>query len=102
MTMVEPWVYAIDLGDEIEEFDGGEDREIDPRICNAARDPDTHVVPSPNKKRTTKQSRVGHAAVTCYQCNNCIRAFHAFYLGNSSSDGTYSTLSMHSGILTSS
>jgi hypothetical protein len=30
MTMVEPWVYVVDLDGGDEEFNGGENHEIDP------------------------------------------------------------------------
>jgi hypothetical protein len=65
MTMVEPWVYDLDLGDGNDKFDGGEDYEIDPRVGDAFRDPDEPVAPTGNNKRSTKQSRAGSASVAC-------------------------------------
>jgi len=78
--MVEPWVYDLDLGDGDDEFDGGEDGEINPRVSDAFRDPDEPVAPTNNKKRSTKQSRVGFASVACRQSNICIRQFYSAYL----------------------
>ena len=89
MTMVEGWLYSIDLGDGNEEFDGGEDRDISPQVTDAVNDPDKAVTPSSNPKRTTKQTRVGRAAVSCYQCNICIRKFHAVYLNDESPNGKH-------------
>ena len=40
MTMVESWLYDIDLGDGNEEFDGGEDRDINPQVTDTVNDPD--------------------------------------------------------------
>ena len=34
LTMVEPWVYDLDLGDGDEEFDGGQDCKIDPQVTD--------------------------------------------------------------------
>src|ERR1700683_3922028 len=87
MTMVEPWIYTVDLDGKDEEFNGGEDHEIDPRVADVTHDLDAPVAPLANKKRTTKQDRVSRAAVTCYQCNNCIWHFHAVYLHDESLDG---------------
>ena len=89
MTMVEGWLYSIDLGDGNEEFDGGEDRDIGPQVTDAVNDPDKAVTPSSNPKRTTKQTRVGRAAVSCYQCNICIRKFHAVYLNDELPNGKH-------------
>ena len=35
MTMVEPWVYDLDLGNGDDKFDGSEDGKIDPRVGDA-------------------------------------------------------------------
>jgi hypothetical protein len=35
VLLVEPWVYTLDTGNGDEEFDGGEDRDINPRIKDA-------------------------------------------------------------------
>lgn len=83
--MVEPWVYDIDLGDD-EEFDDGRDHEVDSDIRSEFKDPDQPVHPS-GTKRTTKQSRVGRASVSCYQSNICRRKYDAAYQNDTSSEG---------------
>jgi hypothetical protein len=87
VTMVEDWVYNIDRGDGDEEFDGGKDREVDGQVVEGSRDPDRFVPVSVNKKRTTKQTRVGHASIACYQCNICHRYYDPVYLGDKSPNG---------------
>ena len=39
LILVEPWVYTLDTGNNDEEFDGGEDQEINPQIRDAFQDP---------------------------------------------------------------
>jgi hypothetical protein len=89
LVLVEPWVYALDTGDNDEEFDGGEDRAINSRIRDAFRDPDEPVAPPLNNARSTKQNRVGWASVSCYQCDICIRDHYAQYLNDTSPNGMY-------------
>jgi hypothetical protein len=101
MTMVEPWVYDIDLGDVNDEFDGGEDSEIDPRVSGAFQDPDKPVNPANNKKRSTKQSRVGFASVACRQSNICIRKYYSVYLNDTLPDGIIHTVKLYVDLLTS-
>jgi len=101
MTMVEPWVYNIDLGDGNDEFDGGEDSEIDPRVSGAFRDPDEPVNPANNKKRSTKQSRVGFASVACRQSNICIRKYYSVYLNDTLPNGIIHTVMPYVDLLTS-
>jgi hypothetical protein len=84
MTMVESWLYNIDLSDGNKEFDGGENCDINPQVTDTVNDPNQAVTPSSNSERTTKQTCVGCAAVRCYQCNICICKFHAFYLNDES------------------
>jgi len=84
VTTVEDWVYNIDRGDGDEEFDGGEDCEVDAQIVEGSHDPDRSVLPSVNKNRTTKQTQVGHASIASYQCNICLQYFHSVYLGDES------------------
>jgi hypothetical protein len=90
LTMVGPWVYDLNLGDRDEEFDGGQDCEIDPWVTDIFRDPDKPVVSAANKKRSTKQNHMGYASVACCQSNICIRRFYAGYLGDTSLDGNTS------------
>ena len=87
LMLVEPWVYTLNTGDDDEEFDGGEDRNINPQIKDGFRDPDEPVAPPLNNARSTKQSRVGWASVSCYQCGICIRNHYAQYLNDPSPDG---------------
>ena len=90
MTMVEGWLYSINLGDGNKEFNGGKDRDISPQVTDAINDPDKAVTPSSNPKWTTKQTHVGSAAVSCYQCNICIHKFHTVYWSNESPNGKHS------------
>ena len=85
--MVEDWVYYINQGDGNEEFDGGEDREVDSQVAKGSHDLDKSVLPLVNKKRTTKQTQVGHVSIACYQCNICLQYFHPVHLGDKSPDG---------------
>jgi hypothetical protein len=87
VVLVEPWVYTLDTGNGDEEFDGGEDRDINPRIKDAFRDPDEPVAPPLNNTRPTKQNRVGWASVSCYQCDICVRNHYVQYLNDPSPDG---------------
>jgi hypothetical protein len=50
MTMVEGWLYNIDLGDGNEEFNGGEDLDISLQITDAVNNPNKAVTPSSNPK----------------------------------------------------
>ena len=101
LTMVEPWVYNIDLGDENDKFDGGKDSKIDPRVSGAFWDPDKPVNPANNKKQSTKQSHVGFASVACRQSNICIHKYYSVYLNDTLPDGIIHTVMLCVDLLTS-
>lgn len=54
LTMVEPWAYNCDLGDD-KVFNDGHNCKVDPKISSEFKDPDEPIQPS-DRKWSTKQS----------------------------------------------